>query len=77
MTGEVVEKIDTGGDDGLSTISLRLKRERGSDDHYVVLRFSGYGNTQYHTFEGDEFDRFSQAVDSIRNSLRQAQGVRT
>ena len=32
LTGEVIQRIDTTFDSGLSTISLRLKKDRGSDE---------------------------------------------
>ena len=77
LTGEVIQKIDTTFDSGLSTISLRLKRDRGSEERYVVLAASSTGNMEYHVFERDEFEQFSQTVESIRNSLRQAPPPRT
>jgi hypothetical protein len=77
MTGEVIQRIDATSDGGSSTISLRLKRERGSGEHYVVLVTGGGGHTQYNLLERDEFEQFSQAVESIRNSLRQAPPPKT
>lgn len=77
LTGEVIARIDTTFDSGLSTISLRLKRDRGSEERYVVLAASSTGNMQYHVFERDEFEQFSQAVDAIRSSLRQSPQPKT
>ena len=37
MTGEVIQQIDTPAYDGATTISLRLKREKNSNEYYVVL----------------------------------------
>jgi hypothetical protein len=60
MTGEVIENIDTPANGGM--VSLRLKRERGSGEDYVVLVLT----FQYIVFDKDQFHRFSQAVESIR-----------
>jgi hypothetical protein len=77
LTGEVVQKIDTTFDSGLSTISLRLKQNQGSEERYVVLAASSTRKMQYHVFERAEFEQFSQAVEAIRNSLRQAPPPKT
>jgi hypothetical protein len=72
MTGQVVQKIDTTANGGATTMSRRLKREGSSGEQYVVL--AGFSekiaNTLYYfVFENEEFDRFAQAVLSIRNAL--------
>ena len=72
VTGEVIQKIDTTVNGGVTTMSLRLKRERSSGDYYVVLAAISPGNYQYLAFDRDEFDRFSCAVEAIQNSLKQA-----
>jgi len=71
VTGEVIQKIDTTVNGGATTMSLRLKRERSSGDYYVVLAAMSNGNYQYLAFDRDEFDRFSHAVEAIRNCLKQ------
>jgi len=72
VTGEVIQQIDTTVNGGTTTMSLRLKRDRRSGDHYVVLAGTSPGNYQYFAFDRDEFDRFSCAVEAIQNSLKQA-----
>ena len=69
MTGEVIQQIDTPANSGWTTMSLRLKKERGSDDPYVVLAGLTRGNYQYFAFTRDEFGQFSDAVKTIRDSL--------
>ena len=71
MTGDVVQQFDTLANGGSTTMSLRLKRERGSNDQYVVLAGLNAGNYQYFAFDRDEFDHFSQAVEATRNLLMQ------
>ena len=61
MTGEVIQQIDTPAYDGATTMSLRLKREKNSDEHYVVLAGLSGGNSQYFHLTKDEFAQFSQA----------------
>jgi hypothetical protein len=62
LGGEVIQQIDCG------TILLCLKRTRGTNHHYVLLN-EGRGRMIW--IDSDEFDRFSQAVEAMRNSLRQ------
>ena len=69
VTGEVIEQTDTTANGGWTTMSLRLKRGRGSDDFYVVLAAISRVNYQYFAFTRDEFGRFAQAVQLIRGSL--------
>jgi hypothetical protein len=70
VTGEVIQQIDTTADSGATTMSLRLKRGRGSDDLYVVMMVGGAGNYRYVAFTNDEFIQFSKAVETILNSLK-------
>jgi len=72
MTGEVIQQIDATANGGATTMSLRLKRDRGSGDQYVVLAATSAGNYQYFEFDRDEFDLFSHAVEAIQNSLKQS-----
>lgn len=69
MTGEVIRQIDTPIHGGLTTMSRRLKRERNSNEYYVVLAGLSGGNYQYFCFTKDEFAEFSQAVETISNAL--------
>jgi hypothetical protein len=66
LTGDVLRRIDTEVVNGSQTISLRLKREKGSGIEYVVLGMISAGNYQYSMFELDEFDRFIEAAKDIR-----------
>ena len=68
-TGKVVQQIDTSANGGMTTMSLRLKKEVLSAETYVVLGELTPRNYQYVTFDQDEFARFSQAVQIIRDSL--------
>ncbi len=69
MSGEVIRQIDTPVSGGMTTMSLRLKKEKNSDDRYVVLAGLSSGNYQYFYFARDEFAAFSRAVDTIRDAL--------
>jgi hypothetical protein len=71
MTGEIVQKIDAPANDGLTTMSLRLKRERSSGKHYVVLAGLSPAHKQYFSFEKGEFESFAQAVETMKNVLAQ------
>ena len=71
MSGEVVAQTNTLANGGLTTMSLRLKRNSKSGEHYVVLAQLSSGNYQYASFTSEEFVQFSEAVSSTRNALRQ------
>jgi hypothetical protein len=68
VTGEVIQRIDTSADSGGTTMSLRLKRGRDSDDLYTVMMVGGGGNYRYIVFTNDELMQFSNAVETILNS---------
>jgi hypothetical protein len=70
VTGEVIQRIDTAADGGMTTVSLRLKRARGSDELYVVMAVSSTGNYRYIAFAKDELIQFSEAIETIRDSLK-------
>jgi hypothetical protein len=70
VTGEVIQRIDTTADGGATTMSLRLKRGRGSDDLYVVMMVGGAGNYRYVAFTNNELIQFSKAVETVLNSLK-------
>jgi hypothetical protein len=79
FTGEVIQRIDTTANDGMETISLRLKRERDTSDYYVTLVslwvvFGRFGISCY-TLDKKEFEELYQAVESMRNSLMQTQKI--
>ena len=65
VTGEVIQRIDT-----TNGVSLRLKRAQGSGELYVVMRSAIVGNYNYHHFTKREFIQFSNAVETILNSLK-------
>jgi hypothetical protein len=69
VTGEVIQQIDTPAFGGMTTMSLRLKKEKNSNEYYVVLAGLRQGNYQYFSFTKDEFAKFSQAVETTRDSL--------
>jgi len=64
LTDEVIQRIDT-----RNGVSLRLKRARGSGELYVVMR-SVIGDYNDHHFTKHEFIQFSNAVETILNSLK-------
>jgi hypothetical protein len=68
LTDEVIQRIDT-----RNGVSLRLKRARGSGELYVVMRsvIEGYND---HHFTKHEFIQFSNAVETILNSLKAPTG---
>ncbi|MBR1205768.1 MULTISPECIES: hypothetical protein [unclassified Bradyrhizobium] len=72
VTGEVVEQMETRANGGFTTMSLRLKQESGSGEYYVVLAELSGGNSQYVAFTREEFGRFSEAVDRMRDRLTAA-----
>src|SRR5215831_5690312 len=72
LTDEVIQRIDTrkGVSQGINSgVSLRLKRARGSGELYVVMR-SVIGDYNDHHFTKHEFIQFSNAVETILNSLK-------
>jgi hypothetical protein len=69
MRGEVVARMDTQANSGVTTMSLRLKRDRASGDYYVVLAELSNGSSNYVVFTRDEFRQFSEAVSTIQNQL--------
>lgn len=69
MSGEVVAQIDTPVSGGMTTMSLRLKKQKDSNEYYIVLAGVSGRKYQYFCFARDEFAEFSRAVDTIRGSL--------
>jgi len=65
LTDEVIQRIDT-----RNGVSLRLKRARGSGELCVVMRSVTWTNYHYHHFTKHEFIQFSNAVETILNSLK-------
>jgi hypothetical protein len=72
VTDEVIEKLESPANGGQTTMSLRLKRDRSSGEHYVVLAGVSAGNYQYFEFDGGEFDGFARAVKQMQALLRKA-----
>ena len=73
LTDEVIQRIDTrkGVSQGINSgVSLRLKRARGSGEICVVMRSVTWTNYHYHHFTKHEFIQFSNAVETILNSLK-------
>ena len=70
-TGKVVHQIDFPVMDGMATLSLRLKREKG-DKHYAVLAILASGNYQYLPLEMQELDQLVKAVEAIREVAKPA-----
>lgn len=71
LIGEVIQRIDTTVDSGWTTISFRLKKRRNSDALYVVMTVNNLGAS--FTLTDEELTQFSNAVESILNSLRHGQ----
>ena len=71
MTGEIEQRIDTPLSESWTTMSLRLKRDRGSGELYVTMAALSSGNHQYFVFARDEFEQFAYAVETIGTSLRE------
>jgi len=78
MSGDVVAETNTLANGGLTTMSLRLKRNSKSGEYYVVLAELSSGNSQYVSFTCDEFGQFSEAVNSTQTALQQhSEGPKT
>lgn len=69
LTGEVIQQIDTPICDNMATMSVRLKRDRNSNERYVVVAMIGRGSRFYSSFDRHEFLEFSEAIETIRDSL--------
>jgi len=69
ITGEVIRTIDTEVLNGSCKLSLRLKRERGSNDRYVVLAGIASGNYQYYVLDRQEFGEFAQAIKTMQAAM--------
>jgi hypothetical protein len=74
LTGEILHQIDTPIIQGRAILSLRLKRQTGSDKKYVVLAGTSSGNYQYFPFDLDEFERFVEAAIDIRAAAQSTSG---
>jgi hypothetical protein len=70
FTGEVIHRIDIAPGDNPS-LSLRLKRERATNDYYVVLVITIFARFNYYALDRNEFEAFSKAVESMRHWLMQ------
>nr|WP_299505836.1 hypothetical protein [uncultured Rhizobium sp.] len=70
MTGQVLHRADIPVMNGQTTLSLHLKRDRGTQSDYVVLAMKSAGNYQYAILEIDEFDKFVEAAQSVRSASK-------
>lgn len=68
-TGKVIEQMDTSIMSGLCKVSLRLKQKNDKSSPYVVLAGIASGNYQYYPMNAEEFERFANAVQRIRDKL--------
>jgi len=68
MTGEVINDADVTIHNGQTKVTLALRRARDGD-LFVSLKEASAGNTQWVSFEPEEFDQFVAAVELIRNGL--------
>jgi hypothetical protein len=68
MTGEVVKRVDSPTGVGL-TMSVRLKRERGTNESYVVIASNSPGVNWYSDLTKDEFLEFASAVEQVKRSI--------
>ena len=66
--GEKLRTIDVMIHNGMTKMSLTLKRG-DSGDLYVVLANLSSGNSQYSLFEPEEFNQFAAAADEIKAML--------
>ena len=71
MTGEVVSQLDSAANNGMTVMSVRLKKDRKSGTRYVVLAQHSSGNHQYVSFTAEEFGQFADSVNVVRDSLNQ------
>ena len=68
MTGEVINDANVTIHNGLTKVTLALRRAQDGD-LFVSLKQASAGNTQWIAFEPKEFDQFVAAVDLIRDGL--------
>ena len=73
LTGEVIQQIDTPIAGGLATMSVRLKMDRKTNERYVVVAMLGRGSRWYASFDRHQFLEFSEAVETIRDSIMRPQ----
>ncbi|MBN9086910.1 MAG: hypothetical protein J0J01_08390 [Reyranella sp.] len=69
MTGQVVGQMDSLANNGVTVMSVRLKKDRNT--YYVVLAQLSSGNSQYVSFTTEEFGQFVDSVNVVRESLNQ------
>jgi hypothetical protein len=75
LTGEVIQQIDTPICDNMATMPVRLKRDRNSNERYVVVAMIGSGSRFYSSFDRYEFFEFADAINTIRDSLMRSQST--
>lgn len=64
MSGTIVKQIDVQTNQGMTKISVRLKKH-GSGEKFVVLGFISTGNYQYCSMDIDEFKQLSDAFEVV------------
>ena len=72
LTGEVLDRIDTQIMAGQGQMSLRLKRKDDASEAYVVVVVRHLSNYATYPLVAEEFDRFAEAVQTIRSELSKA-----
>jgi hypothetical protein len=71
VSGEVIRRIDTITTASM-TMSLRLKRAKGTGKEYVVLATTTPGRYLYYLLQLDEFHRFVATAKKIRAAAESA-----
>ncbi len=69
VTGEVIRQLDSTGNGGMTTVSLRLKRDRKDTEKYVVLALISSGNYQYCSLSTDEFKALVRSALELQEDL--------
>ena len=73
VTGEVIKKLDIPTNGGMTTVSLRLKKDRNEGEKYVVLAFISSGNYQYCSLSAGEFHAFVEAASELQRDLAKSE----
>lgn len=70
MSGTIVKQIDVPANEGMTTVSVRLKRD-GSGQKYVVIGFISTGNYQYCSMDIEEFKQLYDACGTVLQETAQ------
>jgi hypothetical protein len=68
-SGILIKQLDTSGNDGYTTVSLRLKKEKKTEEKYMVLGLISRGNYQYCSLTLAEFRDLAASVRSMEEFL--------